>query len=297
VLSRLFRNKFVAYLKQAFHRGDLGFHGKLEPLGERNNFIRWVNEIARSEWVVYAKPPFGGPQQVLKYLARYTHRVAIANRRLLALHEGQVTFRWKDYSQVSKARTMTLAVNEFIRRFPLHVLPGGFVKIRHFGFLANRGRRDNIALCRQLLAAKAIPRLPPFTRGLSDEATGTSALPTLQSRTHEPARDAAPAGVSQRPTLRDIGRGDHKEHVMKERSDHNESCPRATRELHGELRSRAFQPSHKNLPTTAQTRCQRQIPTLVLRRPRQVPPRTRKKASLSPGAVSVRRFNPHSPTA
>jgi Putative transposase/Transposase zinc-binding domain len=158
VLSRFFRNKFVAYVKQAFLRGDLSFHGKLEPLGAKNNFINWVSTVARSEWVVYAKPPFGGPQQVLKYLARYTYRVAIANRRLLGLHNGQVTFRWKDYAQAGKSQTMTLAVNEFIRRFLLHVLPGGFVKIRHFGFLANRGRRDNLALCRQLLEAK--PQLP-----------------------------------------------------------------------------------------------------------------------------------------
>jgi hypothetical protein len=154
VLSRLFRNTFVAYLKQAFRRGDLDFHGRLKPLGAKNNFINWVNAIARREWVVYAKPPFGGPQQVLKYLARYTHRVAIANRRLLSLHDGQVTFRWKDYTQVGKSQTMTLAVNEFIRRFLLHVLPSGFVKIRYFGFLANRDRRDNLALCQQLLRAK-----------------------------------------------------------------------------------------------------------------------------------------------
>jgi hypothetical protein len=155
VLSRLFRAKFMAYLKEAFHQQGLRFHGKLQFLAEKKNFIIWLNEIARSEWVVYAKPPFGGPQQVLKYLARYTHRVAISNQRLVSLQAGQVTFRWKDYSQGSRVTTMTLAVSEFIRRFLLHVLPSGFVKIRHFGFLANRCRHENIALCRKLLAAPA----------------------------------------------------------------------------------------------------------------------------------------------
>jgi Putative transposase/Transposase zinc-binding domain len=151
VLSRLFRGKFVAYLKQAFQQGRLGFHGKIEALGERGRFLAWLDGLARSEWVVYAKPPFGGPQQVLKYLARYTHRVAISNQRLISLQNGQVTFQWKDYARGNRTGTMTLAAHEFIRRFLLHVLPRGFVKIRHFGFLANRCRQREIALCRKLL--------------------------------------------------------------------------------------------------------------------------------------------------
>ena len=154
VLSRLFRAKFVTYLKRAFHQEELRFHGELQFLAEEKNFITWLNAIARSEWVVYAKPPFGGPQQVLKYLARYTHRVAISNQRLVSVRDGAVTFRWKDYSHGSRLTTMTLAVSDFIRRFLLHVLPSGFVKIRHFGFLANRCRQEDIALCRKLLAPR-----------------------------------------------------------------------------------------------------------------------------------------------
>jgi hypothetical protein len=155
VLSRLFRAKFIAYLKTAFHEGKLGFHGELQSLGEKRSFAQWLRRLAVIEWVVYAKPPFGGPQQVLKYLARYTHRVAISNQRLVALEDGRVTFRWKNYVRAGERATMTLQVEEFIRRFLLHVLPGGFVKVRHFGFLANRGRRDNVRLCRQLLAASS----------------------------------------------------------------------------------------------------------------------------------------------
>jgi hypothetical protein len=154
LLSRLFRAKFVAFLKNAFDQGELGFHRQLEPLGEKTNFASWLREIARSEWVVYAKPPFGGPHQVLKYLARYTHRVAISNQRLVALHDGQVTFRWKDYAQASQPAIMTLQATEFIRRFLLHILPSGFVKIRYFGFLANRDRQAHIQLCRTLLGSR-----------------------------------------------------------------------------------------------------------------------------------------------
>jgi hypothetical protein len=151
VLSRLFRAKFASLLKQAFHQAKLGFHGKLQPLAKTRNFLRWLNDSMRSEWVVYAKPPFGGSQQVLKYLARYIHRVAISNRRLVALHNGSVTFRWKDYAQQNQPALMTLDAAEFIRRFLLHVLPKGLVRSRHFGFLANRCRRRNISLCRRLL--------------------------------------------------------------------------------------------------------------------------------------------------
>jgi hypothetical protein len=155
VLSRLFRAKFANYLRRAFHHAELSFHGRLQPLAQKQNFIAWLNRIVRSEWVVYAKPPFGGPPQVLKYLARYTHRVAIANQRLVALQDGHVSFRWKDYTHAGQPAIMTLQATEFIRRFLLHVLPRGFVKIRHFGFLANRGREENIRLCRTLLDAQS----------------------------------------------------------------------------------------------------------------------------------------------
>jgi hypothetical protein len=155
VLSRLFRAKFLAYLKAAFRDGKLGFYGELKLLGEKRNFIEWLTRVAGTEWVVYAKPPFGGPRQVLKYLARYTHRVAISNQRLITLDDGRVTFRWKNYAHANEPATMTLKAEEFIRRFLLHVLPKGFVKIRHFGFLANRCRRDNVLLCRELLATSS----------------------------------------------------------------------------------------------------------------------------------------------
>jgi Putative transposase/Transposase zinc-binding domain len=163
VLSRLFRAKFVAYLKTAFRDGELGFHGELKSLGEKRIFVEWLKRLAETEWVVYAKPPFGGPRQVLKYLARYTHRVAISNQRLVSLEDGRGTFRWKNYARAGEPATMTLPAEEFIRRFLLHVLPSGFVKVRHFGFLANRGRRDNVRLCRKLLAASSTgpPGLAP----------------------------------------------------------------------------------------------------------------------------------------
>jgi Putative transposase/Transposase zinc-binding domain len=151
VLSRLFRAKFAHYLRRAFDHTELSFHGQLQPLAQKQNFITWLNRIARSEWVVYAKPPFGGPRQVLKYLARYTHRVAITNQRLVALQDGHVSFRWKDYTRTGQPAVMKLEATEFIHRFLLHVLPRGFVKIRHFGFLANRGRDENLRLCRTLL--------------------------------------------------------------------------------------------------------------------------------------------------
>jgi hypothetical protein len=158
VLSRLFRAKFVAYLKTAFRDGKLGFHGELKSLSERRNFIEWLSQVGGTEWVVYAKPPFGGPRQVLKYLARYTHSIAISNQRLISLENGRVTFRWKNYARGNHLATMTLQAVEFMRRFLLHVLPRGFVKVRHFGLLANRSRRKNLALCRKLLAASSLTR-------------------------------------------------------------------------------------------------------------------------------------------
>ena len=151
VLSRVFRGKFLALLRAAFDQGKLSFHGKLGALADAGEFRRRLAASAQTEWVVYAKPPFGGPEQVLKYLARYTHRVAISNRRLVALEDGEVTFHWKDYAHGGGQKTMTLKAIEFIRRFLLHVLPSGFVRIRHYGFLANRVCREKLALCRALL--------------------------------------------------------------------------------------------------------------------------------------------------
>ncbi len=163
VLSRVFRGKFDAGLKRAFRRGRLSFHGSLSSLAEPKNFQRLRRQLFRHDWVVYAKRPFGGPEHVLHYLARYTHRVAISNHRLVSFENGRVTFRWKDYAHGGKTREMTLSADEFLRRFMLHVLPRRFVRIRHFGFLTNRHRSAAIALCRQLMgeAPKAQPEPSP----------------------------------------------------------------------------------------------------------------------------------------
>jgi hypothetical protein len=154
VLSRVFRGKFVAGLRRAFQQGKLGFYGDQEALQDPQRFRALLRSLFRQDWIVYAKPPFGGPQYVLHYLARYTHRVAISNHRLVAFQNGQVTFRWKDYAHGNKKRKMTLTVDEFLRRFLLHVLPKGFVRIRFFGFLANRRRATLLPLCRQALPAR-----------------------------------------------------------------------------------------------------------------------------------------------
>lgn len=158
VLSRLFRGKFLALLRGAFDEGELSFHGKLVTLANADAFRHALTAAAQVEWVVYAKPPFGGPQQVLKYLARYTHRVAINNHRLTALEGDEVEFRWKDYAHHNMRKTMRLKAVEFIRRFLLHVLPSGFVRLRYYGFLANRLRREKLELCRALLGVATAPK-------------------------------------------------------------------------------------------------------------------------------------------
>ncbi len=154
VLSRVFRGKFAAGLRRAFQQGALGFYGDQKALQDPKQFRALLRSLFRQDWIVYAKPPFGGPEYVLHYLARYTHRVAISNHRLLAFHNGQVTFRWKDYAHGNKKRKMTVTADEFLRRFLLHVLPKGFVRIRFSGFLANRRRASLLPLCHQLLAAQ-----------------------------------------------------------------------------------------------------------------------------------------------
>lgn len=141
VLSRLFRRLFIEGLKQAFEQDELSFFSTLESLNDKQTFEDYLKPLRSTEWVVYAKPPFGGPEQVLAYLGRYTHRVAISNHRLVSAKDDQVTFRWKDYRQGNKQKTMTLDSNEFIRRFLLHVLPHGLQRIRHFGFFGNRYRK------------------------------------------------------------------------------------------------------------------------------------------------------------
>ena len=155
VLSRLFRRLFLEQLQAAFQAGALGFFGALAELAQPAAFARRLRELRRVAWLVYAKPPFGGPAQVLAYLGRYTHRVAIANARLVSLTDREVAFRWKDYRHHGKTKLMTLDAHEFIRRFLLHSLPDGFHRIRHYGFLANGHRAEKLALCRGLLDAPA----------------------------------------------------------------------------------------------------------------------------------------------
>jgi hypothetical protein len=151
VLSRLFRRLFLEALSQAFDAGNLNFFSTLEPLRTRRAFRSYLAPLRRVEWVVYSKAPFDGPEQVLRYVARYTHRVAISNDRLLNIEDGRVSFSWKDYRNNNQRKTMTLPAEEFIRRFLIHVLPKGFQRIRHYGFLANCCRARKLALCRQLL--------------------------------------------------------------------------------------------------------------------------------------------------
>jgi hypothetical protein len=165
VLSALFRGLFLHYLSQAYKDGKLQFEGELGSLTQPQAFARLINRCRKKKWVVYAKRPFGGPRQVLDYLGRYTHRVAISNHRLLALEHGQVSFTWKDYRDGHKARRMSLDAEEFIRRFLLHVLPEGFQKIRYFGWMANRHRAESLALCRRLIGDA---ESPPPTSQLKD---------------------------------------------------------------------------------------------------------------------------------
>ena len=169
VLSRVFRGKYLELVRIAFQEGKLHFPARLQALAEPQRFAAWLRPLYAKDWVVHSKPPFGGPQQVLKYLARYTHRVALSNSRLLKLEQGRVTFRYKDYADAHQCKTMTLEAVEFLRRFLEHVLPKGFMKIRHYGLWASRHRAAKLHRSRQLLmvlnlaaalacAERALPR-------------------------------------------------------------------------------------------------------------------------------------------
>ena len=160
VLSRLFRRLFLEALEKAYADGQLQFFSALEPLRDPSAFAQFLAPVRQTEWVVYAKPPFGGPPQVIEYLGRYTHRVAISNQRLVALPDGQVSFRWKDYRHPEQPKVTTVSAEEFIRRFLLHALPPGFQRIRYFGLLANCHRAGKLQLCRQQLAAPTADLLP-----------------------------------------------------------------------------------------------------------------------------------------
>jgi len=177
VLGCVFRGKFVAALRQAFAAGKLGFHGQLKSFAQPQAFSSLLRQLFRHHWVVYSKRPFGGPEYALRYLGRYTHRVAISNHRLVSFVDGQVTFRWRDSAHKNKQRLMTLPVEEFLRRFLLHLLPRGFVRIRHFGFLANRRRAALLPLCFGLLAT----------------ATEPSALPSASPAAHAPVLWTCPS--------------------------------------------------------------------------------------------------------
>jgi hypothetical protein len=220
VLSRLFRRLFLEQLAAAQAAGRLRFFGDHAPLAERHDFAAYLAPLRKIEWVVYAKRPFAGPQAVLAYLSRYTHRVAIANSRLIACDDNGVTFKWKDYRAKGRQRqkVMTLASDEFIRRFLIHVLPGGFHRIRHYGLFANGGRAENLARVRDLLgvpppqdepgdadarSSSPAPRHAPVRRARSgsthhdaahDSATPIAARPLL------PVFDRAGAGLPQRRT-------------------------------------------------------------------------------------------------
>ena len=173
VLSRVFRGKVVAGLIAAFRAGALTLPKDMQRLTDESAFRAWLRTLYRHDWIVYAKPPFGGPGHVLHYLARYTHRVAISNHRLVDVRDGQVTFRWKDYRHGSQVRLMTLSAEEFLRRFCLHVLPKGFVRIRFYGFLAPRCRTEALSRCRSALDASP----PPVPAASARDTTTPVALP------------------------------------------------------------------------------------------------------------------------
>jgi hypothetical protein len=182
VLSRVFRRLFLTGLQQAYTAGTLTLEGRCHPFTEHARWQQFLNPLRATDWVVYAKPPVGGPGPVLKYLARYTHRVAIANRRLVALEDGRVTFRWKDSAHGNCQRLMPLDAIEFIRRFLLHILPAGFQRIRHYGLLANRVRQAKLGVCRVLLQQQvsAPPAVPPDTKAAPVQEEAGAVSPACQ---------------------------------------------------------------------------------------------------------------------
>src|SRR5216684_3979500 len=168
VLGAIFRGKFHEALQRAFHDGKLNFHGDLKLLAQPKTFAAWLRPLFRKDWVVYSKRPFGGPEHVLRYLGRYTHRVAISNHRLVSFADEKVTFRWRDSAHSNEQKLMTISLDEFLRRFLLHLLPEGFVRIRNFGFLANRKRATTLPLCFQLLGGAPQTEQEASTAGPSD---------------------------------------------------------------------------------------------------------------------------------
>jgi hypothetical protein len=194
VLSRFFRRTFLTALRQAAAQERLSMQGQCQRWSSPPAWHQFLRALQQTEWVVYAKPPLAGPQQVFRYLARYTHRVAITNRRLLACHDGQVTFRWKDYQRGNRQRIMTLEAVEFIRRFLLHVLPRGFKRMRHYGFFANGVRTVKLPLCRRVLGQ--VPLHPPDVSTTGEAAKPLAPLP--------PRSEACPACHVGRMHVQDI---------------------------------------------------------------------------------------------
>jgi hypothetical protein len=180
VLSRLFRRLFLRYLQESFDASKLQFFTSLQALQDPQAFIRHLDLVRDVEWVVYAKPPFAGPQQVVDYVGRYTHRVAISNHRIVDIEDGEVKFKWRDYRDNNQQKTMTLSADQFIGRFLLHVLPSGFHRIRYYGFLGNRHRKEKLELCRRLLGmalpceSSSIPVTPEDYRDRYERLTGRS---------------------------------------------------------------------------------------------------------------------------
>jgi hypothetical protein len=184
VLSCRFRKLFLRYLEQSYAAGKLQFYGELQQLSDPKSFASYLAPLKDSEWVVYAKAPFGGPDRVLDYLGRYTHRVAISNNRLKELKDGQVSFAYKDYKHEQRHKVMTLSADEFLRRFLLHVLPDCFQRIRHYGLLSNRHRVENLARCRTLLAMpEPVTQLHRDYRERCQQLTGRDLLLCPQCKT------------------------------------------------------------------------------------------------------------------
>jgi hypothetical protein len=207
VLSHLFRRLFLEYLQKAFDAGELQFFSTLEPLRERRAFLRYLAPVRQVQWVVYAKPPFAGPEQVLEYVGRYTHRVAISNNRLLDIADGSVRFRWKDYRDRNRQKAMAVSADEFIRRFLLHVLPEGFHRIRYYGFLGNRHRAQKLARCRELLRMPALQpsddQLEEDYRDHFEELTGVSLTQCPACRQGLMVIVETFDGITTRPPIRD----------------------------------------------------------------------------------------------
>ena len=207
VLARLFRGLFLKCLQKAFDSGELGFFSSLESLRDRQAFLCYLTPTRKAEWVVYAKPPWAGPEQVLEYVGRYTHRVAISNHRLLDIQDGQVRFRWKDYRDGNQQKTMALTAEEFLRRFLLHVLPDGFQRIRYYGLLGNRHRQQKLARCRQLLgiSPSGTPAAEPSPdyRDRYQQLTGSSLWQCPVCRQGRMLVVEILAGIDGRPAITD----------------------------------------------------------------------------------------------